>query len=213
MAEQDIDPASLALAAAENDPWTPACVARAFLDGMPEATPPRVGPFALGPVTMLAWLRLEFARSPFITGEEPVDDAARLHALCFAISVLCGKEITQRDLMGALDGCEAVSAWDTVSLRINDAFSTALPMKHVPKPGEPTPPEPRDHGFGWWVRVLTKCVSELGMKPNTALFSPLPQIFALLATHGVLEGMEPKEMNWKERSAMDVLEREEADAR
>lgn len=192
---EQLEADSAALAEADNDPSTPRCVIEAFLD-----EPPLLAPgLPLGPLTMRGWLRLESARSPFVTGNWPTSPERRAEALAFAVAVLRNQLFTVDDLMKVLSGHDAGNAELIVSNRINSAFSTALPMRWPSKKGDTA--LNRDHGFGWWIRVLAKLVRGFRMTIDQALDCQVSQAFALIATGAALDGAEPKEMNYREREA------------
>lgn len=199
--EEKLAAMSKALAAAENDPLQPACVMRAFLSDSVH-----LGNIPLHPLTLRGHLQLEAARSPFVTGEFPKDGEAALQALCIAVSALAQRDVTRQELIESLTPQEAAEAEIVVARMINAAWETALPMRRVEKAGEKSSPPSRDHGFGWWVRVLTKLIVDLGFTRDEALDCPMAQAFALVATNDVLDGKEPTEMNWKEREAINALE-------
>lgn len=199
--EEKLAAMSKALAAAENDPLQPACVMRAFLS---ESV--HLGNIPLHPLTLRGHLQLESARSPFVTGEFPNDGEAALQALCIAVSVLAQRDVTRQELIESLTPQEAAEAEIVVARIINAAWETALPMRRVEKAGEKSSPLSRDHGFGWWVRVLTKLIVDLGFTRDEALDCPMAQAFALVATTAVLDGdKEPAEMNWREKEAMKLF--------
>jgi len=197
MTDAQLDELSKRLAEEEANPFTPQCVARAFL-----AQPVMLGPIPLLTLTMRGYLRLESARSPYVTGIFPEDNAERLQALCLAVSVLSGRGLDLPDLMEALTPEQAIYAEDLVTDCVARAWEPALPMRRPAKTGEGAEPPARDHGFGWWVRVLTKLIVDLGFTRDGALDCPMPQAFALVATNAALDGLEPKEMNYREREAL-----------
>lgn len=199
--DEELQGMSAALAAADNDPWSPRCVAEAFV---PESLV--IGPWSIGPLTMRGWLCLDKARSPFVTGVFPEEVEARVGALCAAISILAGVRVGVEDLRGAVSAEEALKAELMVCAWINNSFATALPMHRPARPGEEVPPAAREHGFGWWIKVLTKLISELHQPLPSALEMPLGQAFALLAVQALLDGCEPRELNYREREALSVAE-------
>lgn len=199
---EQLEADSATLAEADNDPSTPRCVIEAFLDEPPVLAPG----LPLGPLTMRGWLRLEKARSPFLTGSWPESPERRAEALAFAVGVLRSQPFTLQDLMTVLSGHDAAEAELIVANRINSAFLTALPMRWPSKTGDTTPA--RDHGFGWWIKVLAKLVKDLKKTIEQALDCPVAQAFALLATTASLDGAEPKEMNYREREAFAQEEAE-----
>lgn len=192
---EQLEADSATLAEADNDPSTPRCVIEAFLDEPPVLAPG----LPLGPLTMRGWLCMEKARSPFLTGIWPDTPERRAEALAFAVGVLRNQPFPLHDLMTVLSGHDAADAELIVANRINSAFSTALPMRWPSRTGESA--LSRDHGFGWWIKVLTKLVENLRMTIEQALDCPVAKAFALLATSASLAGAEPKEMNYREREA------------
>jgi len=207
MTDAQLDDLSQRLAEEEGNPFTPQCVARAFL-----AEPSMLGPIQLLPLTMRGYLRLESARSPYVTGMFPEDNAERLQALCFAVAVLSGRGWTIEELVEELTPEQAIEGDDLVADCMARVWETALPMRRPAKAGEGVEPPARDHGFGWWVRVLTKLVVDLGFTRDEALDCPMAQAFALVATNAALDGMEPKEMNYREREAAEKAEGEKRKA-
>ncbi len=193
--EEERNVISQALAASENDPWTPTCVVAAFLE-----EPGQVAGLDLQPLTMQGWLRLEKARSPFVSGSLPQDGEGRLQAICFALSVLTSAPVHPEYLMSRLTAEEVVAAELTISSRINAVFETSLPVRW---PQNDNVPESRDHGLGWWIRVFTRLVSDLHIQPKAALETAVSQAFAMLAARNLMDGAVPKEMNWKEREFVE----------
>lgn len=192
----ELDAVSAELAAAEGDPWTPACVAAAFLD---EAVV--VAGVLLHGVTMRGWLRLEVARSPFVTGQFASGAAERLRDLCFALSVLSGRHVSEYDLTLGCSPQEALGAEVTVARLINEEFATVLPMRFRSADGS-LPREGGDEGFGWWPRLLTRLVRDFHMPLHEATALRLSKAFALVATGASLDGGEPKGENYREREAL-----------
>lgn len=188
-----------ALAAAENDPLQPACVVRAFFD----PNPPTVFGIRLPQVTMRSWLALELARSPYVTGVWPEDAMEDVQALCIAISTISGKSLSPDSLIGQLPPEEVLSAKVAVAMRIGGSFETFLPLRRKHAPGEK---EAKDHGTGWWIKVMVRLIGDLHMPVKVALGTPLPVAFALLAGFGTNEGMEPAGENWREREALNKWE-------
>lgn len=199
-----LDEVGKKLAGAENDLLQPACIARAFLD-----RPVQVGGIALHPLTMRGYLELESARSPFVSGGEPPADVwAAVDALCAALTVLSRRSVSAEEFMDAVEPEDATEAWRIVSEQIIAAWETALPMRRVSRAGEAAAEAPRNHGFGWWVRVLAKLITALNFSLHDALECPMAQAFALVAASAALEGMEPAGENWREREALNKFEGE-----
>jgi hypothetical protein len=48
---------------------------------------------------------------------------------------------------------------------------------------------------------------DLGFTRDEALDCPMPQAFALVATNAALDGLEPKEMNYRERETLYAMEK------
>lgn len=204
-AEKELEAMSAALAAAASSPWSPDCVAEAFLGSSLV-----IGPWSLGPFTLGGWLRLERDRSPFVTGIWPDDSAeVRVAALAGALGVLVEDSgFGKRDssgIMEILSPEEALQAESMVYQRINEAFRTALPMHN---PDASKPKDLGDDGMGWWLKVFTKLVGELHLRPAEALALPMAQAFALVAAQSALDGCVPKGMNWREREALEKAEAE-----
>lgn len=193
--EERLDELSKAIAAEENSPLQPAVVARAFLD--PGA--PLVFGVRLPQVTLLAWLRLEAAHSPFVTGEYVGDAAERVQALCTAWEAIVGEPLFPEAIIGAVPPEDVLAAEAAIARRVNECFDTFLPLR---LPGAKTVEQPRDAGTGWWVRILARLCNGFHMTLEDALDTPLIQAFALLAGHGANDGQEPAGMTWAEREAM-----------
>ena len=152
------------LAGAEQSPWEPTCVARAF------ATPP-AGALRF---TMQAWIDLDALRSPILQFQPPtLDDLARVLTLLGATG-----EFT---LTAAEAGEIAVRATEVVEA----AFRMALPMT---KPGAE---KGTNHGFGYWLPVLARLIAEARCSLREALAMEVGQAFALLAALDYLDGCHP----------------------
>lgn len=200
-----LDPAAIALAAAERDPHTPRCVARAFL-----AERTIIGPIEIGPVTLRAWLRLESVGSPWVTGEFPESPEGDLHALCTALASmahlhmpgLSAAHLTPALLSELLSPEHAFAARQAVDKYFEEAFSTVLSMR--PPVTSETPA--KDEGFGWWTRLMVWLVQDFGMTVDAALDTPVCQAFVLVATARANYGWQPKGMNYAEREALEGID-------
>lgn len=194
--EDELRAVGEALADAENDPRTPLCVRRAFAS---DAV--LVGALSIGPVTMLGWMRLEHAESPYLSGELPGGAPERMAALGAALGALDGGPAVA--VLEVLSPEQALEAEAVLTSRIEEAFSTVLRMRRPARPGaRPDPEGGGDDGFGWWPRMLVMLVRELGMGLAEALRTPVCQVFALAATARSLDGWRPAEANYKEREAL-----------
>lgn len=201
--EEKLAAISKALAAAGNDPLQPACVARAFLD----PHPPQVFGITLPQVTMRAWLALESARSPFVTGEWMEDAAARVQALCTAIETISEAPLFPESIIGYEDPATVLEAEAIVSHRVNASFETFLALRRKPLPGEKVE-STKDAGTGWWVKILAKLMGDLGMSLAEALNTAVPVAFALVGAAGVNKGLEVVGESWIEREVMNKVERD-----
>ena len=143
----------------------------------------------------------------FVTSDRfaVVPDGGDVELVCDGDDAEAQGGVTRQELIESLTPQEAAEAEIVVARIINAAWETALPMRRVEKAGEKSSPPPRDHGFGWWVRVLTKLIVDLGFTRDEALDCQMAQVFALVATNDVLDGKEPTEMNWREKEAMKLF--------
>lgn len=201
--EEKLAAMSKALAAAENDPLQPACVMRAFLD----TESPLVFGIELPQVTLRAWLSLERAGSPYVTGApqpEKIED--RVQCLCTAIATISGKPLFAEAVIGSVPAEEVLKAEAAVAWRCGTAFETFLPLRN-PEKKETTSKDP---GTGWWVRLVARLMSDLNMSLASAMDTPISVAFALLAAYGTTEGMEVVGESWREREALNNFEQEVA---
>jgi len=174
--EQNLRALGADLAGAEQSPWQPRVVCRAFA---------RV-PGALV-LTMQGWIDLEAARSPLLEGSLPdADDAdgQLTRAVdAFGLGPLVA-EPGERDLL-------VVAMLDAVFA----AFETRLAMR-APGP-ESSPLAPG--GFGAWLPVLACLIAQLGMSRPDALATPVAQAFALIAAHRHNQGWHVTEATYAQR--------------
>jgi len=165
------------LATAQQSPWEPLCVARAF------ATP-QSGTIAL---TMQWWIDLEAMRSPLLRLETPaqVEDLERA-ARVFALS---------------LDGMspeDAAHVWRAMRRTVTEAFALAMPMQRpdgASRAGQ--------DGFGAWLPLLAFLIVECGIDPMTARKMRVDHAFALLAACRRNQGWECAAASYAQRDALN----------
>ncbi len=185
---QELDAWSEELAEADRSPWEPAVVVRAF-----SAQPVRIGPWTLHPLTFAAWLALERTRNPFLVGRGSED----LEPLADAIGALAGDLVTPGDVMEELPLPEqALFAASVVQELIASAWTTAVNMQ-PPSGGSSGK---GDDGFGLWLILLSRCITELGMSREEAFAAPVAQALALLATGLRNQGWRVAGPNYRQRA-------------
>lgn len=167
------------LARAEQSPWQPRCVCRAFASA----------PGALV-LTMQGWIDLEAARSPLLEGKRPESDRlqAQLSAAvdAFGIGPL---EVTAE---------EADELIDAMHDAICAAFATQLKLS---QPGESGPNSQADGGCGSWLPVLSCLIAQFGMSRLDALATPVCQAFAVIVSHRLNQGWHVAEATYAQRDA------------
>lgn len=146
---------SAEIAAAENSPWEPQCIARAF-------APPRGGVL----FTMAEWLALSAVKSPLLQDAFPetADDLAAVGEV-FRLDL---EALTADELMAAVRG---------IKRAVNEAFAMSLPMS---SPGAEHGSQEED-GFGAWLPLWAFLVVQCGLSPDAALALGVGRAFALMA--------------------------------
>lgn len=149
------------LAGAEQDPWQPRCIARAF------ATPRE----AVAVFTMQTWIDLDAARSPLLEGVLP-QTGDGLDAAIDAFR--CGPvDLTPEEAVG-------------LGLMMLDAIHAAFAMRlEVTPPGGDGDARSRGlaGGFGDWLPIYAALVAQLGLSIADANALPVGKALALLASH------------------------------
>jgi len=173
--EQDLRALGAAIAKAEQSPWEPRCVCKAFASA----------PGALV-LTLQGWIDLDAARSPLLEGKGiDADDAeGQLTAAvnAFGLGPLLTEPEDRDTLVEAM--LDAVHA----------AFSTHLKMRC---PGESRAQAPG--GFGKWLPILACLVAQLGMSRPEALATPVIQALALIAAHRSNQGWTVADLSYAQR--------------
>lgn len=155
------------LAGAQQSPWEPGTIARAW------ATP-AANALAL---TMQGWIDLSAIRSPILLGEAPsgreeILQTARAFGLNYAET---------------LSGAEAAHLVNALLRAVDEAFAAALPMR----PEQPTVGSNADaDGFGTWMLISAALITQCGLEPFAALALRVDQAFTLLAAHRRNQGWE-----------------------
>lgn len=175
--EQQLRAISEALAGAEQSPWEPRCVSKAFAS--------RPGGLVL---TMQGWIDLDAVCSPFLEGRLPDgDDAvAQLSAAVDAFG-LGPLEVKPDD---------AIELAEAMRKAVTEAFSMQLKMQ---PPGDTSPKAPG--GFGSWLPIFACLVAQIGMSRLDALATPVCQAFALIATHRHNQGWLVSDATYAQRDA------------
>ncbi|GEM_PF-7055564 len=172
--EEGLQSLSKDLAGAEQSPWEPRCVARAFHRGLGEHA------FVF---TMQTWIDLDFAKSPFLQGELPTarnespeelrrllgeyETAFRAFEHVSTPAICTADELIQfgRKMIGAIER----------------GFAMKLKME-PPEGFEAAATTSRD-GFGDFLPVLACLKSQLHFSLAEALALPVKQALALIAAH------------------------------
>lgn len=184
--EQDLRALSADLAAAENSPWQPRCLARAF------ATP---GP---GDVvfTMQTWIDLDAASSPLLTGGLP-ETEEELHAAVDAFA--CGPV--------DLSAEEAVGLTLMIREAIEEAFALSLPMT---PPGDGGESLSLSGGFGDWLPIYAALIAQLGLSRAEARLTPVGEAFALLSANKRNQGWSTAGATYAQRDVIQPVKQEAA---
>jgi hypothetical protein len=170
--EQDLRELQAELVSAEQSPWQPRCVARAFRSAAPEE------PFVF---TMQTWIELDAVQSPFLHGRLPEaeDELWAKFEEAFAAFGFDGttpEKCSGEDLV--LIGRKIIRA-------ITHGFSTKLEL--VPLERSRQSPE---NGLGGWLPVMACLKAQLGFLWAEAKALPVAQAYALIAAHRCNEGRE-----------------------
>ena len=164
--EEDLRSLGRDLAAAQQSPWEPACIAHAF------ATP---RPFAVC-FTMQTWIDLAVFHSPLLLGKG-CESLAEYEAAAGVFGL-------------SLDGLEAAAVADVVTAvrrEIEEAFAMGLPMRH---PGASGLSTHTDDGFGAWLPVWAFLVVQCHLSIAEARALPVGQAYALMAAARRNQGWE-----------------------
>ncbi|MEI6493390.1 MAG: hypothetical protein WCO94_12635 [Verrucomicrobiota bacterium] len=167
--EQDLREMQAKLVSAEQSPWQPRCVARAFRSS-DEA-------FVF---TMQTWIDLDAAASPFLLGQLPeAEQALAQFEVAFAAF---GHVATTPE---ACEPEELILLGRKMLVEIGRGFAMRLQL---------APPEGcklaggDDNGLGNWLPILACLKSQLGFSLAEALSLTVGQAFALVAAHRCNEG-------------------------
>lgn len=173
------------LAAAEQSPWQPRCIARAF------ATP-RAGAVVF---TMQTWIDLDGASSPLLEGQLP-ETTEQISDAVDAFG--CGPVDLSVE--------EALGLGLMMREAIEEAFAMSLPM---------SPPDDGDGavslsgGCGDWLPIYAALVAQLGLSRADARATPVGEAFALLAADKRNRGWHPTGATYAQRDVLRPPTREE----
>lgn len=174
------------LAAQEDSPWQPPCIARAFAGANTrrEKTEERLCLV----LTMQGWIDLDAIRSPFLleqipsTADEAIDAWTVLNP---------GREVPAPEVLV-----------ETILGSIRDAFSTVMKMRQSGSFGCSF--DSSDSlGFGSWLPLFACLVTQCGLSPAEALAMPVAQTFALIAAMRSNEGWMPQGESYAQRGTRD----------
>lgn len=188
--EQELRAECNALAQAEQSPWEPRCVARAFMSPAPGA---------LG-LSMQRWIDLEAVKSPLLLGRWPEGEAA-LAQRSAAVDVF---------ELGALvlEWEEADELWQAMLDAVREAFALNIKMRAPGASGLGAAA-----GFGLALPILSCLLSELHMSRLDALATPVAQAFGLIAGHRSNQGWSALDATYTQRdSGLVVTPRAEKEA-
>lgn len=181
--EQHLRAWSAELAGAEQSPWEPRCVARAFASA----------PGALV-LTMQGWIDLDAARSPLLSGglPETVED---LTAAVDAFGLQPFEADPELALAFAQDALDAVNRAFEAQIRMRAAGATGSTLSG---------------GFGDWLPILSCLIAQLGMTRLDALSTPVAQAFAIIAGHRHNQGGIVADATYAQRDATEATADKEA---
>ncbi|MEO8204875.1 MAG: hypothetical protein ABI615_01750 [Chthoniobacterales bacterium] len=160
------------LLASGQSPWEPQCVARAFCSTAAGE------PFVF---TMQAWIDLEAAQSPLLQGTLPPGETA-LDDFATAFRAFGHRDTTPENC----EPEELVLLGHKMIRAIREAFAMRLSLE--PPDGSAKKSAIADSGMGFWLPVFSCLTSQLGFSRADALATPVPQAFALIASHRVNQG-------------------------
>jgi hypothetical protein len=149
------------IAALEQSPWQPLCLAAAF------ATP-RPGEIVF---TLQHWIDLDRARSPLLLGRLPDLDELREAAPIFGLEV------------EALTAEEAILVAEALRAAVADSLAMSCGVK-PPEVGERLDPD----GFGTWLPLLAFLITQAGLGLHEALHLPVRKALPLMAAHRYNQG-------------------------
>ena len=180
--EQELREECNALAQAEQSPWEPRCVARAFMSPAPGALV----------LTMQRWIDLEAVKSPLLLGRLPDGDdlVAQMSAAVHAFD-LGAMEVTPAEL---LELAEAMLD------AVREAFAMNIKMRAPGASGLGAA-----SGFGLALPILACLLSELHLSRLDALATPVCQAFGLIAGHRSNQGWTALDATYAQRDSGLVI--------
>lgn len=184
--EKDLRALQAELVAAEQSPWQPSCVARAFC---------RAAAGEVFVFRMQTWIDLEAVRSSFLLGEMPEAEEA-IPAFEDAFAAFGYDETTPE----RCDPDELLLLGERMVQAICKGFAMRLRL---------APPEGRvaakgASGLGDWLPILACLKTQLGFPLDEALRLPVGQAFGLIAAHRCNEGWEVAGETYVERDVADL---------
>lgn len=177
--EQELREECNALAQAEQSPWEPRCVARAFMSVTPGALV----------LTMQQWIDLEAVKSPLLLGRWPENDDAGIAQRSAAVDAFGLGQLV-------LEWEEADELWQAMLDAVQEAFAMNIKMRAPGASGLGAAT-----GFGLALPILACLLSELHMSRLDALATPVCQAFGLIAGHRSNQGWTALDATYAQRDS------------